>query len=194
MVLSFAGIQTIDQFAAFKAIVPLAVGTASMAYLATKVAANYYSSDKDIPTVPLKGGATSHDAEYKKDPSAFLLRCEQEYGSVYSIRIFNQFLTVVNGPELARELFLRDDLNALDASEQFTGLRTFFTSMTKSNREDDSMVIHLLVRDFITPYIALYTPRIVRNLEKQLDKHLPACDHKLVEHPIKVVQQMVASA
>ncbi|KAF9148573.1 hypothetical protein DFQ26_002307, partial [Actinomortierella ambigua] len=72
----------------------------------------------DIPTVPLKEGATSHDAEYKSNPSAFLLQCEQEHGSVYNIRIFNQFLTVVNGPDLARELFLRDDLNALDASEQ----------------------------------------------------------------------------
>ncbi|KAG0269132.1 hypothetical protein DFQ27_004705 [Actinomortierella ambigua] len=194
MVLNLADIQTIDQLAAFKAIVPLAVGTASVAYLATKVASNYYSSDKDIPTVALKDGATSHDEEYKKDPKAFMLRCEQEYGSVYNLHLFNQFQTVVNGPELARELFLRDDLNAGDAVEELTGMRVFFRSMTKSNHEDDSMVIHFLVRDFITPYLNLYTPRIVRNLEKQLDEHLPDCDRKLVKNPVNILQRMVACA
>ncbi|KAF9974926.1 hypothetical protein BGZ73_001587 [Actinomortierella ambigua] len=194
MVLNLADIQSIDHLASFKAFVPLAVGTASVAYLAAKVASNYYSSDKDIPTVALKNGATSHDEEYFKDPAGFMLKCEQEYGSVFNLRIYNQFFTVVNGPELAREMFLRDDLNAGDSIEEATGMRTFLWSMTKSNHEVDSPVTHHLVRDFITPYLGIYTPRIVRNLEKQLDINIGPCDRKLIKDPISILQKMVACA
>ncbi|KAG0242724.1 hypothetical protein BGW41_003620 [Actinomortierella wolfii] len=193
MVLSLTNAHSAEHIAAFKAIVPLAVGTVSVAYLAAKMANSYYT-DKDIPTVALKNGATSHDMEFFADPDGFMERCEKEYGPVFNLHLYNLFLTVVNGPELTRDIFNREELSSSDAIEQLTGLRAFLKGITKSNNDDDSMITHYLVRDLITPNLSTFTPTIVKSLEQHLDELIGHCDNTLIKDPLHVLQRMVACA
>lgn len=183
---------------ALKVAVPLGIGLASMAYLTIKLTTGYsFSTDKSIPMASLRPGETAHDKEYKEDADAFLRRCEEEYGPVFNIFYMGKPYTVVSGPQI-REVFMNEDFSAGDAIEELTGMQTFFRSMVKSNRDPDNRVVHEIVRDNISPNLPLFTPRIVKELEKNLEKELGVCPAeeggKLVEKPVLVLQEMVANA
>ncbi|KAF9345328.1 hypothetical protein BGX26_003281 [Mortierella sp. AD094] len=140
---------------------------------------------------------STHDNEYYDDQDAFLRRCEEEYGPVFNIHLLNKPLTVVSGPQI-REVFMNEDFSAGDAIDEFTGMRAFFDSVRKSNKDVDNRVIHEVVRDTISPNLPLFTPRIVEQLERNLEKELGTCPKaeggKFVEKPILVLQEMVANA
>ncbi|KAF9948259.1 hypothetical protein BGZ70_002284 [Mortierella alpina] len=183
---------------ALKVAIPLGLGLASAAYLTIKLTASSgFSTDKSIPMASLRPGETTHDKEYFEDQDAFLQRCEEEYGPVFNIHYMGTSYTVISGAQI-REVFLNEDFSSSDAIEELTGMRTFLMSMIKSNREVDSRVIHEIVRDNISPNLALFTPRIVKELEKNLEKELGVCPAeeggKLVEKPVLVLQEMVANA
>ncbi|KAI7823344.1 cytochrome P450 [Gamsiella multidivaricata] len=93
---------------------------------------------------------------------------------------------------------MNEDFSAGDAIDEFTGMRTFFDSVRKSNMDLDNRTIHEVVRDNISPNLQLFTPRIVEQLVKNLEKELGTCPAeeggKYVEKPMKVLQEMVASA
>ncbi|KAF9946031.1 hypothetical protein BGZ72_000752, partial [Mortierella alpina] len=188
--------NTLQTFCTSKVLIPVAIGLGSFVFLVAKLLKVSYPV-KDIPGIPivaLKEGATTHDKEYSADPDEFLARCEKEYGDIFQLYLFNQKPILVTGQNLIREVFMREEFNGADATDQLTGVRAYFRSMTKSNHEVDSPILHLLARDFITPYLSLYTPRIVRNMEEQLDNQLALCDDTLIKDPMKIVQQMVACA
>ncbi|KAF9399990.1 hypothetical protein BGZ94_005561, partial [Podila epigama] len=177
---------------ALKAALPIGIGLASAAYLTMKVVTT--ESDKNIPMASLRAGDSTHDAEYNDDQDAFISRCEAAYGPVFNILLLNKTLTVVSGP-LIREVFMNEDFSAGDAIDDFTGMQAFITSMIKSNRERDSRTVHEVVRDNISPNLPLFTPRIVQQLELNLEKHLGTCHNKLVEDPLTtVMQEMIANA
>ncbi|CAO3570808.1 unnamed protein product [Mortierella alpina] len=183
---------------ALKVAIPLGLGLASAAYLTIKLTAGSgFSTDKSIPMASLRPGETTHDKEYFEDQDAFLQRCEEEYGPVFNIYYRGKSYTVISGTQI-REVFLNEDFSSSDAIEELTGMRTFLMSMIKSNREVDSRVIHEIVRDNISPNLSLFTPRIVKELEKYLEKELGVCPAgeggKLVEKPVLVLQEMVANA
>ncbi|KAF9961118.1 hypothetical protein BGZ72_004882 [Mortierella alpina] len=174
-----------------RAALPVGIGLASAAYLTLKMVSQ--TVDKSIPTVALRKGDSTHDAEHKDDPDLFLARCEEEYGPVFNLHILNQNLTVVSGP-MVREVFMNEDFNFGDAIHDVTGLRSFITSIIKSNRHPDSPVQHEIIRDAISPNLPLFTPRIVEQLVSFIDNSLGHCDHKLVENPLLIFQDMIASA
>ncbi|KAF9571169.1 hypothetical protein EC968_000972 [Mortierella alpina] len=174
-----------------RAAVPVGIGLASAAYLTLKMVSQ--TVDKSIPTVALRSGDSTHDAEYEDDPDLFLSRCEKEYGPVFNLYILNQHLTVISGP-MVREVFMNEEFSFGDAIDDLTGLRSFTTSIVKSNRHPDSPVPHEIIRDTISPNLPLFTPRIVEQLISTIDNSLGYCDHKLVENPLLVFQDMIASA
>ncbi|KAI1302998.1 hypothetical protein EDD11_005451 [Mortierella claussenii] len=181
-----------------KAALPIGIGLASVAYLAIKAASDAgFTSDKTIPMASLRPGESTHDKEYEDDQDAFLRRCEEEYGPTFNILLLNKALTVVSGPQI-REVFMNEDFSAGDAIDEFTSMRAFFNSVRKSNKDVDNRTIHEVVRDNISPNLPLFTPRIVEQLEKNLAKELGHCPAeaggKLVEKPVLVLQEMVASA
>ncbi|KAF9400531.1 hypothetical protein BGX21_004081 [Mortierella sp. AD011] len=182
---------------AIKVALPIGVGLASAAFLAMKAASSGYTTDKSIPMASVRQGDSTHDNEYYDDQDAFLRRCEEEYGPVFNIHLLNKPLTVVSGPQI-REVFMNDDFSAGDAIDEFTGMRAFFDSVRKSNKDVDNRVIHEVVRDTISPNLSLFTPRIVEQLEKNLEKELGNCPKeeggKFVAKPILVLQEMVANA
>jgi hypothetical protein len=147
--------------------------------------------------VSLRPGDSTHDNEYSDDQDAFIKRCEEECGPTFNILLLGKKLTVVSGPQI-REVFMNEDFNALDALDEFTNMNAFFDSVRKSNFDRDSATIHHIVRDNISPNLPLFTPRIVEQLVKNLEKELGTCPAeeggKLVEKPLKVVQAMVAAA
>ncbi|KAG9322835.1 hypothetical protein KVV02_008778 [Mortierella alpina] len=174
-----------------RAAVPVGIGLASAAYLTMKMVSQ--TVDKSIPTVALRSGDSTHDAEYNDDPDLFLSRCEEEYGPVFNLYILNQNLTVISGP-MVREVFMNEDFSFGDAIDDVTGLRSFTTSIIKSNKHPDSPVPHEIIRDTISPNLPLFTPRIVDQLVSFIDNNLGHCDHKLVENPLLVFQDMIAGA
>ncbi|KAF9104521.1 hypothetical protein BGX29_001764 [Mortierella sp. GBA35] len=176
---------------ALKVVLPLGIGLASAALLTMKMASNY--PDKSIPTVPLRAGDTTHDAEFDDDPDLFLARCVEEHGPVFNVKVLNQNLTVISG-NMVREVFMNEAFSFGDAIEDLTGVGTMMKSMIKSNRDDDSRVIHEIVRDNISPNLPLFTPRIVYQLTSILDRDLGYCEGRLIEKPINILQDMVASA
>lgn len=147
--------------------------------------------------VSLRPGNSTHDDEFNEDQDAFLQRCEDSCGSIFTVLLHHQTMTVVSGP-LIREVFMHDNMSSSDALEEFAGMNALFNSMIKSNHDIDHRTIHALVRDYITPNLSLFTPKIVEQLERNLEQGLGAClsDHeaKLVENPLTVLQGMVASA
>ncbi|KAF9352364.1 hypothetical protein BGX34_012184 [Mortierella sp. NVP85] len=179
-----------------KAALPIGIGLASAAFLTMKIASSS-SQDKTIPLVSLRPGDSTHDKEYSDDQDAFIKRCEEECGPTFDILLLGKKLTVISGPQI-REVFMNEDFNALDALDEFTSMRTFFDSVKKSNFGTDNSTIHHVVRDNISPNLPLFTPRIVEQLIKNLEKELGTCPAeeggKLVEKPIKVLQEMVAAA
>ncbi|KAF9429092.1 hypothetical protein BGZ76_001825 [Entomortierella beljakovae] len=176
-----------------KAAVPIGIGLASAAYLTLKAS----SQDKAIPTATLREGDSIHDHEYFEDSDAFLKRCEKENGPIFNIHHLNKTLTVVSGPYI-REIFLNENFSAPDSFNELTGLMDFVDGIRKSNRNDDNRVIHEVVRDTISPNLQLFTPRIVAQLEKNLENELGTCPKeeggKLVTNSLKILQEMVANA
>ncbi|KAG0282440.1 hypothetical protein BGZ97_008988, partial [Linnemannia gamsii] len=109
-------------FEVLKVAVPLGIGLASAAFLAVKMTSNSY--DKSIPNVPIREGDSTHDKELGADHDAFLVRCEEEYGPVFNLKVFNQNLTVISGP-MVREVFLNQSLSSGDAIDTVTGMGAF---------------------------------------------------------------------
>ncbi|KAF9564469.1 hypothetical protein EC968_004492 [Mortierella alpina] len=185
---TFTGAVPVD---ILKAVVPVGIGMASAAYLTLKMVSQ--TVDKSIPTVALRSGDSTHDAEYRDDPDLFLSRCEEEYGPVFNVYILNQCLTVISGP-MVREVFMNEDFSFGDALDDVTGIRAFSMSIIKSNRHPDSPILHELIRDNISPNLPLFAPRIVEQMVSIIDTSLGHYDHKLVDNPLLVFQDMIASA
>ncbi|KAF9355251.1 hypothetical protein BGX26_006826 [Mortierella sp. AD094] len=57
-----------------------------------------------------------------------------------------------------------------------------------------SRVTHDIVRDNISPFLPMFTPRIVEQLTTILNEQLGHCESKLVEKPIDLFQNMIAGA
>ncbi|KAF9954472.1 hypothetical protein BGZ72_004577 [Mortierella alpina] len=183
-----------DAAGVLRTALPIGIGLASAAFLGLKMTGMVGKGyDKSIPTVPLRPGDNTHDAEYSEDPDLFLLTCEQRYGPVFNISINNKFATIISGP-LAREVFMTEDLSLGDATEDNGGLLTFTASMTKSKRAFNDPIVHGMIRDIVTPNLVLFTPRIVESMLTIADKKFEIGDRKLVKDPRLIFQEMVATA
>ncbi|KAF8934047.1 cytochrome P450 [Dissophora ornata] len=177
-----------------KVALPIGVGLISAAYLAYKTMYNDgYSTDRSIPTVPLRKGDKTHDIEYFTNPDKFLIHCEKTYGPVFNVSIMGQKVTLVSGG-MAREVFMTDDFSFGDAIDDLTGLRALTLSVIKSNQDPDSRVIHEVIRDNVSPNLVEFTPRLVDQMTKVIDDSLGHCEGKLVEDPLTIFQTMVATA
>ncbi|CAO3571088.1 unnamed protein product [Mortierella alpina] len=181
-----------------KVAIPVGVGLASIAYLGTKLAGNTekggFTKDKSIPFVPIREGDPTHDAEFEEDPDEFLRRCEQTYGPVFNLKVFNQHLTCVSGPVYIRELFGNEDLSFTDSLDALTAWYTFSASVRKSNNNPDNPNPHHVVKDAISPNLAHYTPRIVQRMDAILDLHLGHCENKIIDNAAFVATEMTAAA
>ncbi|KAF9928108.1 hypothetical protein FBU30_002644 [Linnemannia zychae] len=176
---------------ALKVALPLGIGLASAALLSIKMAGN--SVDKTIPTVPFRNGDKSHDAEFNEDQDEFLAQCQEAYGPVFNLHVYNQNMVAISG-NLVREVFMNEDFSFGDAMDVLTGVRVFMMSVLKSHKDVDSRITHEIVRDNISPNLPLFTPRIVEQLERVVTEQLGECDRKIVDKPIKIVQDMIAYA
>ncbi|KAF9897609.1 hypothetical protein BX616_005281 [Lobosporangium transversale] len=177
-----------------KAVLPIGIGLASAAFLAHRATnKGGFSRDKSIPIVPLRAGDKSHDAEYAEDQNKFLSKCVENYGLVFNVMLWNQKFTVVSG-SLIREVFMNEQFSFIDALEEVTGMKAFTDSITKTSN-DENWISHSAIRDNLSPFLPLYTPRIVEQLTLTIDRELGDCkDGKLIEKPINVFQEMVAAA
>ncbi|KAF9963474.1 hypothetical protein BGZ70_007393 [Mortierella alpina] len=183
-----------DVVGVLKAALPIGIGLASAVYLTLKMTRQFdHGLSKTIPTVALRPGDKTHDAEFFEDPDLFLTTCTERYGPVFNLYLYNQFLTIISGP-LAREVFMTDDLNFGDALDDTTGMHSFTTSMTKSKRTFDDPAIHEMIRDIVNPNLALFTPRIVECMQMIADKEFATGDRKLIADPQPIFQDMVATA
>ncbi|KAF9355986.1 hypothetical protein BGX34_010163 [Mortierella sp. NVP85] len=176
-----------------KAALPIGIGLASAAYLTIKAASYNSVIGETIPTVAVRKGDSTHDAEYFSDPDAFLKKTEAEYGPVFNLNIMNQHMTVISGP-MVREVFMTESFSFSDAIDDQTGLKAFTDSVVKSNKDDDGRAAHEIIRDNISPNLPLFTPRIVRQLQKTVDEELGYCEGKLFEKPLTIFQDMIAGA
>ncbi|KAF9288598.1 hypothetical protein BGZ68_010898 [Mortierella alpina] len=183
-----------DAIGVLKAALPIGIGLASAAYLTLKMSGQLeHGFDKSIPTVALRPGDKTHDAEYFEDPDLFLSTCEERYGPVFNLYFYNQFITMISGP-LAREVFMTEDLNFGDAANDTSGIHSFTASITKSKRAFNDPAIHEMIRDIVTPNLALFTPRIVECMLAIADKEFAIDDGKLIANPLLIFQEMIASA
>ncbi|KAF9172261.1 hypothetical protein BGX21_005194 [Mortierella sp. AD011] len=175
--------------------VPIGVGIASVAYLTMKAMNKYDSNNAGvpIPTVRIRPGDTSNDAEYDEDNDLFLARCEEEYGLVFNCFVKNQYLTVISG-SLVHEIFMTEELNFMDAVDEINGVRTFGSSSLKSKHEPDSPEIRSIVRDDITPFLPMFIPRIMGRLMTIVDDQLGHCENKLIEKPLGIFQDIIAES
>lgn len=90
---------------------------------------------------------------------------------------------------------MTEDLNFGDAVDELSGIRAFTSSVIKSKRGFDHPAIHEMVRDIVTPNLALFTPRIVERMQAITDRDLGHSeDRKLIENPLVIFQEMIASA
>ncbi|KAF9948724.1 hypothetical protein BGZ70_002082 [Mortierella alpina] len=152
------------------------------------------SVDKSIPTASLRPGETNHDAEYDEDADVFLARCEEQYGPVFNIYKFNRFYTVISDP-LLREVFRSENLSFGDGLDDITGIHAFTASVTRAKRKFSDSAIHEMVRDMVTPNLALFTPTIVERMQTMVDREVGfSKDRKFVEDPLLFFQEMIASA
>ncbi|KAF9973396.1 hypothetical protein BGZ75_001194, partial [Mortierella antarctica] len=183
-----------DALGVVRAALPIGIGLASAAFLSLKVTGMIGNGlDKSIPTAALRPGDKTHDAEYSEDPDLFLSTCEELYGPVFNIFIYNQFITMISGP-LAREVFMTENLNFGDAADDTSGIHSFTASITSSKRAFNDPAIHEMIRDIITPNLALFTPRIVKDMLTIVDKEFDIDDRKLIANPLLIFQEMIASA
>ena len=145
----------------------------------------------------LRPGDSTHDNEYNEDQDKFLRRCEKEYGLTFNILQLNKTFTVVSGP-LIREVIMNSDFSSIDALEEHLHLKAYFNTVRKSNWDSDHRTLHALVKDNITPHLSIFTPRIVEQLEKNLDHELSKCPvqagGRLVKDPLLPLHEMVGSA
>jgi hypothetical protein len=96
---------------------------------------------------------------------------------------------------MVREVFMNESFSFGDAMDTLTGVRAFMMSVLKSHKENvDDRITHEIVRDNISPSLPLFTPRIVEQLERVVDEELGYCEGKVVDKPIKIVQDMIAYA
>ncbi|KAF9570517.1 hypothetical protein EC968_001739 [Mortierella alpina] len=183
-----------DALGVIRVALPIGIGLASAAFLSGKLAGTIENKlDKSIPTVALRPGDKTHDAEYHEDPDLFLSTCEERYGPVFNIFIFNQFITMISGP-LAREVFMTENLNFGDAADDTSGIHSFTASITKSKRGFNDPAIHEMIRDIITPNLALFTPRIVKSMLTIANKEFDVSHRKLIADPLLIFREMIASA
>ncbi|KAG0345911.1 hypothetical protein BG004_002804 [Podila humilis] len=179
-----------------KAVVPITAGLASLAYIAFKLTSTSndgFTSDKSIPTVRLRKGEPVHDIEYRENPEQFLEFCEKHYGPLFNIYLMGQKLTVVGGDPFVREVFMQKTLNAVDALDELTGIRQYFASVVKSNKEKDNMTLSHLLRDALTPKLQLFTERIVDHLDMTLGYTFGAgFDTRTVDDPQGLVYHIIA--
>ncbi|KAF9276744.1 hypothetical protein BGZ68_009778 [Mortierella alpina] len=180
---------------ALRTALPIGIGLASAVFLTFKAATRETRSiDKSIPTASYRPGETSHDAEYEEDADLFMVRCQEKYGPVFHMHRRNRWFTVISDP-LVREVFMTEDLNFGDAVDELSGIHAFTSSVIKSKRGFDHPAIHEMVRDIVTPNLALFTPRIVERMQAITDRDLGHSeDRKLIENPLVIFQEMIASA
>ncbi|KAG0211434.1 hypothetical protein BGX28_007926 [Mortierella sp. GBA30] len=178
-----------------KAALPIGIGLASAAFLTLKLAKQHgFTSNNSIPTVPIRSGDPTHDREYFEDPNLFLAKCEEQYGDVFNLYIYNQYLTVISGAAV-REIFKTESMNFGDALDDISGIHSFTMSITKAKRTFDDPLIHEIIRESISPNLSLFTPRIVNRLQVVLDKRMGHSEeHKLHDNPLLVFQEMIAAA
>jgi len=145
----------------------------------------------------LRPGDSTHDKEYNDDQDAFLQRCEEEYGPTFNILLLGKTYTVVSGP-LIREVIMNSDFSSVEAIEELQHVNAYFNTIRKSNWDMDHRTLHALVKDNVTPYLSIFTPRIVEQLEKNLDHELSKCPvqdgGRLVKNPLLPLNGMVGSA
>ncbi|KAF9948787.1 hypothetical protein BGZ72_009359 [Mortierella alpina] len=173
---------------ALKTVLPIGIGLASAAFLTIKAATRNTSNvDKSIPTASFRAGETSHDAEYEEDADLFMAR----FFNVYKR---NRWSTVISDP-LLREVFMTEDFSFGDALDELSGIHAFTGSITKSKRGFDHPAIHEMIRDIVTPNLALFTPRIVERMQAITSRDLGHSQgRKLIENPTTIFQEMIASA
>ncbi|KAF9934014.1 hypothetical protein BGZ67_004031 [Mortierella alpina] len=178
-----------------KTALPIGIGLASAAFLTIKaVTRGTLSVDKSIPTASLRPGETTHDAEYEEDPDLFVLRCEEQYGAVFNCYLRNRLYTVIS-EALVREVFMTDDLSLAEATDDLTGLHAQTMSITKSKRDFSDPAFHAIVRDNITPNLALFTPKIVECIQAVIERELDRSqDRELIENPLLVFQNAITRA
>ncbi|CAO3565003.1 unnamed protein product [Mortierella alpina] len=179
----------------FKTAFPIGIGLASAVFLTIKAATrDTLNIDKSIPTVSFRLGETSHDAEYDEDPDSFMARCQEQYGPVFHMHRRNRWSTVISDP-LVREVFMTEDMSFGDAVDELTGIHAFTSSVIKSKRGFDHPTIHKIIREIVTPNLALFTPRIVERMQVITDRDLGHSEgRKLIENPLLIFQEMIASA
>lgn len=149
-----------------------------------------------IPKVSLREGDSTHDVEFNENPDAFLLRCEQAYGTVFQIQCLNQSLIVVSGPSLAREIHLHEGFSFRDAVEHMTGYRAFIHSVIKSHKDIDSMLHFQLLREGVSTKLSSFTPEIVQRMAVTLEQQIGSSEGdepKLIEWPLVALQNIVAA-
>ncbi|KAF9963475.1 hypothetical protein BGZ70_007394 [Mortierella alpina] len=183
-----------DAVGVIKAALPIGIGLASAAFLTLKMTGQIgHGTDKSIPTVALRPGNKTHDEEYYEDPDLFLSTCEELYGPVFNLLIHNQSMTIISGP-IAREVFMTEDLSFGDALDDTSGIHSFTASITRSKRAFNDPAIHEMIRDIVTPNLALFTPRIVECMQTIGRRDFGVCDRKLVPDPLLVFREMIAAA
>ncbi|KAF9576668.1 hypothetical protein EC968_007016 [Mortierella alpina] len=178
-----------------KTALPIGIGLASAVFLTVKAfTRDSLSTDKSIPTASLRLGETSHDAEYEENPDVFVLRCEEQYGPVFNCYLRNRLYTVISEP-LVREVFMTEDLSLAAATDELSGLHAQTMSITKSRRDFSDPAFHAIVRDNITPNLALFTPKIVECIQAVTERDLGRfSDRKLNKNPLLVFQDAITSA
>ena len=145
----------------------------------------------------LRPGDSTHDKEYNEDQDKFLQRCEEEYGSTFNILLLGRTYTIVSGP-LISEVIMNSDFSSHEATDDLLHVNAYFNLVRKSNLHPDHRTLHALVKDNITPHLSIFTPRIVEQLEKNLDHELSKCPvqdgGRLVKDPLLPLHEMVGSA
>ncbi|KAF9410292.1 hypothetical protein BGZ94_001711, partial [Podila epigama] len=180
-----------------KAVIPISIGVASLAYLAVKLRSpswDGFTRDKTIPTVRLRKGETAHDLEYRENPDGFLDFCEREYGPLFNVHLMNQQLTIVSHPYI-KEIFSTKSFNSTDAIDEVTGIRMYSASVVKSNSQLDNMMMHEVLRDVLNPKLALFTERIAEHLDHAFAWTFgEGFETKLIEDAHGFMYYMVASS
>lgn len=91
-------------------------------------------------------------------------------------------------------MFGDENLSFTDSLDDLTGWYTFAASVRKSNNNPDNPNPHHVVKDAISPNMALYTPRIVGRMEAEIDLHIGHCENKVIDNPAFVATEMTAAA
>ncbi|KAK3817519.1 MAG: cytochrome P450 [Benniella sp.] len=201
MVSLSSGSSSVNTTDILKIAIPIGIGLASVAYFAVKYSADSSNPARhgvtSVPTASLREGELTHDVEYNENQDAFIQRCEEAYGPMFNVFLIGKTLTVASGP-LIREVFMNNDFSSGDDIEEVTSMMALFDSMRKSNIGDEHKTIHALVRDYITPNLAMFTPAIVKQLESSLDHVFgttsTGAEGNLVPFPMGPMQTMVSSA